>query len=192
MNWFEWTGNVCGSIVVVGGAAASIKSLIDWIRASCKRDRIAEETATDRLEEEMAISGGKNASNEDVKKIEAPGRDRSRFRLDDDNTEYFKGRLVLAVVRKYVQRNPDCTAEGLKAVFPDSCQGQYFIATSEDAIWQNEKRREWYFFTQDAINLKNGEVIFVCRQWGADNFGRFLSCAKSLGFHIVRHPYKAN
>ena len=114
MTWYEWTGNVCGAITLLGGAILSIKEFVVRLRKSIERKAIEQETEEDRVEEDAEKSG------KPIPQRVMNGRDRSRFLLDGDPTQHFKGRLVLAVVRKYIQMNPNCTAKGLKQTFPDS------------------------------------------------------------------------
>lgn len=120
---------------------------------------------------------------------EAAGRDKTKYFLDDDSIRYGKGRLVLAVVRKFIATNPNCTVEGLKQIFPDKWQGKYLIRSTSESEWleMDNAKHSHDFFTKDdeLLKLKDGSQIAVCRQWGIDNIDAFIVGARGMGFKIV-------
>lgn len=99
-----------------------------------------------------------------------------------------KGRLVLAVVRAYVQANPEVSYADLKDVFPDKLRGtgSYGVFnTYDDAekIYTNSGRKRHFINPDEMIKLKD-ETIAVCNQWGVRNIDDFVDNARSLGFKI--------
>lgn len=99
---------------------------------------------------------------------------------------YGKGRLVLAVIKKYVADNPDVTFAELEAAFPQNLQGSHGVfREKQDAITlANEKRKRHFINEEECIQLKD-LAIAVCSQWGIGNIGRFTDKAKELSYMIT-------
>lgn len=94
-----------------------------------------------------------------------------------------KGRLVLAVVKQYVDDNKDITFSELENKFPKDLQGSLGVFAKIDDIEDNNR---YYVKKQDQIQLADGTVIAVCNQWGVDNIDNFLDNAiKKLGYTIT-------
>ena len=110
------------------------------------------------------------------------GRDTSKFKFNGEL--YGKGRLVLAVIKKYVEDNPKVTFSKLKEVFPDELQPRYKMFEEVNKAKNSTTDRERYFIKnpEDLIKLGDKKVIAVCNQFGADNLP--LKHFKSLGFKI--------
>ena len=166
----ELIGSFCeiiGAASIVYGAVKGVTVAIKSKIEHCKKKSISEESD-----------------------IEAVGRDTAKYSLDGDSTTYGKGRLVLAVVRKFIAHNPNCTVEGLKQIFPDRWQGKYLIRSTSDAEWSGigEAKRKHDFFAKndELIELSDGSQIAVSRQWGKDNIDAFISGASAMGFKIER------
>jgi len=121
---------------------------------------------------------------------ESRGRDKTKYSIDDSGKLYGKGRLVLAVVKVFVERNQNVSAKGLRNVFPDEWHGWYVVRSISDDIWKDKKKREKDFFCKEdeLIHLHDGDTIAVCRQWGIANIGKFLDGARTLGFKIKEYP----
>ena len=97
---------------------------------------------------------------------------------------YLKNRLVLAVVQKYVQENPDVTRTNLKQVFSKTLQGS--LGVVEDVEIASQRRDyEVRFFTKEneIIRLTDGDM-YVCNQWGILNIPNFLKAAENIGYII--------
>lgn len=102
-----------------------------------------------------------------------------------NSKSYGKGRLVLAVVKDYVDKNPKITLEKLKEIFPDKLQGSSGVfATKADALPANNGGYMRYFNKDEELVLLDDEVIAVSNQWGVRNIDKFLSAARNLGFKI--------
>jgi hypothetical protein len=113
-------------------------------------------------------------------------RDKTKYEFN--GYLYPKNRLVLAVVREYLIRNPKCTYDELKIVFPDDLQGSYYgvFTKIQKAEEIKIKRGNRHFLDKDSILLTGDNIsISVCTQWGAGiNIERFVSKAKSIGYDI--------
>ena len=93
-----------------------------------------------------------------------------------------KGRLVLAVVKDYVSKNPNTTFEELKKAFPDEWQAggskssnrAVFVRLIEAENHFKDKGHRRHFIKKgEAIQLSD-EVIAVSNQWGIGNIGDFV------------------
>jgi hypothetical protein len=107
-------------------------------------------------------------------------------RIKFDGKDYPKGRLVLAVIKKYVaEKNP--TAAQLRAAFPDTLLPNYGIvrdvAVAKKATVHGKKR---YFLKSDqTIRCKDGRVIAVANQFSSENIKPFIEHVKTLGYSVA-------
>lgn len=113
-----------------------------------------------------------------VARDSAHSKDFSKY-LFEGNT-YGKSRLVLAVVKKYVEDHHPATFDELESVFPSSLQGSLGVVRRIDEVSDKYKgiggvKR---YFVDDVINLVSGEKVVVCTQWGA-NIERFIDHVKN-------------
>ena len=99
---------------------------------------------------------------------------------------YGKGRLVLAVIKEHINRNPDITFSQLASVFPNSLQGKETFTdyNSAENTYNNTGRKRHFIQPNELITLKDNSTIAVSREWGASNIERFIKHAISLGHNI--------
>ena len=103
-----------------------------------------------------------------------------------NGSRYGVGRLVHAVIKKYVIDNPEVTLERLQTIFPRSLHGNYEIVVDESK--PTERFNVIYFYREkDKITLQDGRKICVTRQWGNPIIGGFLGKAKELGYEITQN-----
>lgn len=100
--------------------------------------------------------------------------------------EFNKGRLVNAVVKAYVEQNPDITFSQLKSKFPDSIQGSFGVfettANAED-IYARWGHKRHYIKEEETIKLQD-QTISTCTQWNPENIKNFIEQANKLGLSI--------
>jgi hypothetical protein len=89
---------------------------------------------------------------------------------------YGKSRLVLAVVKKYVEDHQPATFAELKDAFPDALQGSLGVVRRIGDVSDKYKgiggvKR---YFVNDVIRLMSGELVIVCTQFGATNTEKFV------------------
>jgi hypothetical protein len=104
---------------------------------------------------------------------------------------YAKNRLVLAVVKKYVEDNPNATFSILKNKFPDKLQGSNWgvftsLADAENVIKTTNYKRH-FIRPEEIITLVDGSKIAVCTNWGSGkngNIERFIMNARNLEYKI--------
>jgi len=107
-------------------------------------------------------------------------RDTSKYTFNGE--AFAKSRLVLAVVKDYVRKNPDTTFDGLKKAFPDEWQADkpnqrnraVFVRLADaEKLFEDKGHRRHFFKEGETIQLSD-EVIAVSNQWGIGNIGGFV------------------
>ena len=106
-----------------------------------------------------------------------------------NNIEYGKGRLVLAVIKQYIQDNESTLSE-VQHTFPSSLQGSLDVVMSMDdlIIRQNNNRdtkKRYFEGDNETIETHDVDLVVVTREWGVDNIGRFIGKARELGYEIT-------
>lgn len=116
-------------------------------------------------------------------KIEPPASNRDKTKYMFQGKVLAKNRLVLAVIKDYVQQhNP--TYEELSRVFDKSLQGSLgVVELYENATQISDAGKRFFIKDEDVLELSNAKVV-VCTQWGIFNIVKFIKQAQSLGFNI--------
>lgn len=128
-----------------------------------------------------------------LEETEEPGR-KDKARRPKDTTKYFfkdrlygKSRLVMAVVRDYVESNPDVTFEKLKKeIFPDHLQGSIGVVNHVGYVnrrYKNKTDKRHFVMGNETIQIAD-ETVAVCTQWGIKNIYQFIEKARAHGFEI--------
>ena len=112
---------------------------------------------------------------------ELTNRDKTKYMFE--GKVYPKNRLVLAIIKKYVeQHHPNY--EELNNVFDKSLQGSLKVVELYDNANKISDAQKRYFMKDaDILNLQNEKVV-VCTQWGIFNIARFIKQAQALNFDI--------
>lgn len=108
------------------------------------------------------------------------GKDMAKYKFNE--SEYGKGRLVLAVMKYYIQAKPNIKYVDLKAVFPDDLQGRdevFTSATKANNIFQTTGRKRHFINPDDLIKIDK-EIIAVSNQWGKGNIEDFIKHCRSI------------
>ena len=89
---------------------------------------------------------------------------------------YGKGKLVLAVIKQYVEENPDVTYAELEKKFPKNLQGSHgcFVEKERALKLRAEKGRKRHFLKEDEEIKIKGCSIAVCTEWGRGNIDKFI------------------
>lgn len=111
------------------------------------------------------------------------GRDMRKFRFDGG--QHTKGGLVLAVVRKYVEKHKNISLAKLKEVFPDEMLQRFgvFQEVRKAKTFTSGGRDRFFMKEEHVIKIKDGKIV-VSNQWTAENIKPFLTAARKLGFDI--------
>ena len=127
----------------------------------------------------------KKSSDQEIKR-ELNSRDYTKYTFNG-KPNLTKGRLVLEVVRKYCKDNPETDFAKLSQIFPKKLQGPTNgVLNIFGELKDYQKEGKFYIKNGEIIQLKNGEQIVVCSQWGKDNLDNFIEhITQTLGYEIV-------
>ena len=124
-----------------------------------------------------------NATFEEISSAVKGKKDKTKYNFKE-NKNLGKGKLVLAVIKDYVENHPSISFEELLIAFPPDKKfhATYAIIAKVEEI--KEKARVRYFMKDiDRITLSDASVV-VCNQWGIGNIGAFLEVCKKLDIKI--------
>ena len=124
-----------------------------------------------------------NATFEEISSAVKGKKDKTKYNFKE-NKNLGKGKLVLAVIKDYVENHPGISFEELLIAFPPDKKfhATYAIIAKVEEI--KEKARVRYFMKDiDRITLSDASVV-VCNQWGIGNIGAFLEVCKKLDIKI--------
>lgn len=97
-----------------------------------------------------------------------------------------KGRLCLAIVKHYVEQNPNVTLSALQKAFNTATR--MIVATPEMALTiknsDGKPGGDYYMKEEDRITIKKGEVV-VWSYWPERYFEPFMEQVKALGLDVV-------
>lgn len=112
------------------------------------------------------------------------GRDYTRYKYR--NNVYGKGRLVLEIIRDYIENNSNITYQELVAIFYKKIQGSIgCIATKEEIENRRMDITRFYNKSYEIIKTASDEIM-VCNQWGIKNIQNFIKKAEELGYKIEK------
>lgn len=131
-----------------------------------------------RIEELEKLILGKKT---DKSKTLATNRDKTKYMFE--GKVYAKNRLVLAIIKQYVQQhNP--SYEDLAKVFDKSLQGSLgVVELHSNALKISDAGKRFFLKEEDIILLPDAKVV-VCTQWGIFNIVKFIKQANALGYNI--------
>ena len=149
-------------------------SLLSRFAVQCRVDLGISDTPIDESIFARAISVV-NQSNQAIKK-----RDTSKYTFNGES--FAKGKLVHAVVKDYVSKNPNTTFDELKKAFPNEWQAggaksgnrAVFVRLVDAEKLLEDKGHSRHFFKEGETIQLSDEVIAVSNQWGIGNIGDFV------------------
>ena len=140
-----------------------------------------------------AISTDENASEEDKKEVNSAlnaiqqfeGKKHYRYSINNQG-QYAVGRVVVELIRKYIDTNPTATLETINKSFNQPESGKLALPY-EDAVKENTtpkgKKGKCYkrYFTDYPLELSNGTQIAISSQWGNnERFDNFVEKALQI------------
>jgi len=99
---------------------------------------------------------------------------------------YGKGRVVLEVIKRYVEDHPNITFSELERIFPKNCQGNTGVFSSLDLandIYTRTGYKRHFFKPSELITISD-TTIAVSNQWGIGNINEFISKAKAQDYLV--------
>ena len=149
----------------------------------------APQTTTPALKSKKAEAKTTKKNDDDLGPKTFTGRDNSKYRFNELRN-LPKGRLVLALVRAYVDKNPKISLAKLQELFhSEEIQPRYGIITELSAAKKFSKGKIDRHFVKNAddiIKLADGKKVAVCNQWTADGLNQLLKivAANPIGFKV--------
>lgn len=117
-------------------------------------------------------------------KYDYSSKDYSKFVFNSG--VYNKGRLINAVIRRYIELNPEITYSELKKVFPDNIQGGHGVFTdyiSAMNVLKETGYKRYYLKDSEVIQLKDSKIA-TCTQWNPVNTDLFIKASKKVNLSI--------
>ena len=154
-----------------------------------KSTQVEEQKAAPASADKKAQQKSSKKEDDDLGPKTITGRDKSKYRFGEERN-LPKGRLVLALVRAYVDKNPKLSLTKLKEVFhSEELQPRFGVIAELNIAKGFSKNKVDRFFVKnadDAIKLGNGTRIAVCNQWTADGINKLLKivAAHPIGFKV--------
>ena len=151
-------------------------SLLSRFSVQCRVDLGISDTPIDESIFARTISAVEQSS-EAVK----GKRDTSKYTFNGEALA--KSRLVHAVVKDYVSKNPNTTYDDLKKAFPDEWQAggskssnrAVFVRLIEaEKLFKDKGHRRHFFKEGETVQLSD-EIIAVSNQWGIGNIDDFVN-----------------
>ncbi len=101
---------------------------------------------------------------------------------------YGKGRLVLSIVKKYVEDCPEVAFAELERIFPRNIEGSWGVFDTVENAYKiinrsKSKKKRHFIKPEEIIQLKDVKVA-VCTQWGTRNIGNILEKAEQLNYKV--------
>ena len=162
-------------VQIPGSDKHQLYSLLSRFAVQCRVDLGISDTPIDESIFARAISVVEQSD-----KAVKGKRDTSKYTFNGKTLG--KGKLVLAVVKDYISKNPDTTFDELKKAFPDEWQAGgaksgnravFVRLTDAEKLFEDKGHRRHFFKEGETIQLSD-EVIAVSNQWGIGNIGDFV------------------
>lgn len=139
-------------------------------------------------EQTQPITAKKKKEETDLGPKTFTGRDNSKYRFGE-HRNLPKGRLVLALVRAYVDKNPRVSLSRLQEIFQSKDIQPRFGVLEELKVAKSFTKNSvdrFFLKNEDIIKLGNGTKIAVCSQWMPESIGKILKLASAqpLGFRV--------
>jgi hypothetical protein len=111
-------------------------------------------------------------------------KDRTQYSFNGEI--YGKGRLALALVKKYIEDHPSKQFADLEQAFPKKIQGTLGVLATLDnarAIFEKYGYKR-HFIEEDEVLKVGATTVAVCSQWGIGNIGNLIKLARALNYKV--------
>jgi hypothetical protein len=159
-------------VKITESQAQQVFSLLSRFSVQCRVDLGISDTPVDESIFARTISAVESSGDAIKGK-----KDTSKYLFNGESL--LKGRLVLAVVKDYVGKNPETTFNDLKKAFPDewhnkSAKGEVFVRLNDAEKLFNDKGHRRHFFKEGETIQLVDEVVAISNQWGVKNIDAFV------------------
>lgn len=142
---------------------------------------------TNKQSNQTFLPASKAKADEMPKQYSSPTyntRDSTKYMFD--GARYGKNRLVLAIVKKYVDSHPNISSDELISTFDKSLQGSLGVVRTVQDVKQSytDSERRFFLRPNEVIDTST-EQCAVCTQWGSFNIGNIIARARELGMTIT-------
>ena len=112
--------------------------------------------------------------------------DRDYTKYEFKGEQYGKGRLVLAVIKDWIEIKKPQNIETLKESFPqDIARNGTFALLNEDFLSREKVKSRYFTKDEDRISFSDGTCYVVSNQWKkGERHQRFVEIARELGYAI--------
>lgn len=171
-EWEQVLYQICQKDAYLSNRVYLISSLFNKIREVVPQDTPLGE-AVESILTLSAVTSVTTSEKPKSTKVNAAGRDISKYYFDGKPEKLAKRRLAFEVFKKYVTENPTVTYEQLKKLFPED------VSKIADIP---ESRLDRYFAQKktDIITLSDGNEIAFSNQWSKDSLEVFLKTIKQI------------
>jgi len=194
-----------GQITVQGEGADATYTIAETVSVeqTTEVQPVVDETNQSVAVSEENVGGEKHTGDKEAPGAEANGEvneepvvvvNTTKATTSRDNTKYIfeneaygKGRLVVAVLKKFVSDNPSTTYLQLADKFPPSLMKRFSVFEEIGKAKELSGTRDRYFSKQeDVITLGDKKKVVVCSQWTAPLISEFIKVAtsKEVGYKI--------
>ena len=102
------------------------------------------------------------------------------------SSEYNKRKLVLAVIKTWINENNPSTFSELINAFPQNIHGGKLFSSLEEAkeIYERQNIPRHFMNEDEIISFPSGDKYAISNQWGKSNIELFINNAKAIGYDI--------
>ena len=178
-------------VSIVAGVPTAIRGWRDLIWKQRREDAIRDDDVSIDCDEEETMSGESKRPTRELPQTNGQ-KDRTVYSLDGEG-HYGKGRLVLAVIKKYVSQMKGVRYEELNKAFPAQLRiagntrtywGCVNLKSDAVTLFQETGRKRHFLGSEEIIKLDDGTEVAVSSQWGSGNIDAFIKKSRDLGFRI--------
>jgi hypothetical protein len=122
---------------------------------------------------------------EERREARESSKDYTRYLFN--GSEYNKRKLVLAVIKDWVNKNKPKSFSDLIAAFPqETRRGGMFVPLSEaKTVYERQGTSRHFLGEDEIIRFPDSTQYAVSNQWGKSNIDKLIAQAKKMGFEIA-------
>jgi hypothetical protein len=113
--------------------------------------------------------------------------DKDYTKYEFNGEEYNKRKLVLAVIKYWIEKNNPLDLDALVSSFPQELHAGGLFVSVEIAkdIYTRQGIQRHFLKDDELIHFENGTWFALSNQWGKGGIDKFIAHAKGLGLEII-------